>query len=193
MPTANRRGTRIGRSRYWLLFLLYSVACVILMVGAGAALLSGDWVKGGIAVLLILPLGVWFRVVMMRRCRDIGWAPSLPWLLMGASVVAGVASVATAGAAQAVTLGASGLATLVYLGDFVFTLVIGAIRSRGGAGEDYAAVFSDDDDVDFDPHGAGADAAIARALEDFRRTATPARPRPASALPRAGGFGRKVV
>ncbi|WP_156169989.1 DUF805 domain-containing protein [Aurantiacibacter luteus] len=189
---ANRPGKRIGRSRYWLLFLIYSVACVILMVGAGAALLSGDWVKGGIAVVLVLPLGVWFRVIMMRRCRDIGWAPSLPWLLMGASVVAGVATFATSGAAQANTLGASGLATLVYLGDFVFTLVIGAIRSRGGAGEDYAAVFSDDD-VDFDPHGAGADAAIARALEDFRRTARPARPRPASALPRSGGFGRKVV
>ena len=196
---------RVGRSRYWLLFLIYMVATIVLLVGAVGMLMEGSWIAAIGLVLIVIPIGIWFRIVMMRRCRDIGWPPALPWISMGISMFAGFTSFGSINAGDPTTMfAATGFSWLAQIADFVLVMVLGAVKGR--ARVDYREVFGDGPvSRPSQAHSAGGDAddAIARALENYRRTgsavpqqsAVPARKSrsAAPARPQPTGFGRKPV
>ena len=108
---------RASQSKYWTLFGLYMIAVpALLIVG-------------------VIPLGIYWRVIMMRRCRDIGWPAFLPWLIFGGQFAAGFGL--QIGAVSGTAPGWSMVALPLVLGlvDFVFSIVIGcenasAIRTR---------------------------------------------------------------
>lgn len=215
-------GTRIGRSRYWTLFFVNMVAVIVLIGVSLGALASGAWWLAIIVFLLIAPVGIYFRVVMMRRCRDIGWSPALPWIAAGAGIVASfmnIGSVTTMDPAAA--LGSIGFSSLVSLADFGLMMTLGVVKGRSEM--NYSEVFGDgpgetrqrtapraDSAMGAARPGAASgdsdamDDAIARAMENYRRTGSavpgpepvrsaPGRAAPAAQTPRAAGFGRKVV
>ncbi|MEL1249186.1 DUF805 domain-containing protein [Aurantiacibacter gilvus] len=226
-------GARVSRSRYWLMFFVILVASIVLIGLSIGAFANGEIAVGIIAFLLIAPLNVYFRVIMMRRCRDIGWAPALPWITFGLGIVASILSLGSIATLDpAVVLGGSGFSMLVSLADLVLMVALGSVRSKPQV--DYRDVFDG-----YDHQGApqqrtgpramagsgtpqpgrvtnGAtvaatgstdamDDAIARALENYKRTgsavpelatagSSPVRQRSPQAAPaRVAGFGRKKV
>ena len=203
MQVLSNAKPRIGRSRYWLHFLICLVVGIALVVGAVTAFFSGSF---GLAIVLLLPLlatGIWFRIVMMRRCRDVGWPPALPWIFFAALILTSGAGFGAISTGDPTALFAStGLSWLVQIGDFVLVMILGFKRGIGAP--DYRTVFGDGPDEARDNDG-DADDAIARALENYRRTgsAVPQQSRPAKTARRsvpqkapqpvmqAGGFGRK--
>lgn len=136
--------SRIGRSAYWTAFIINIVAIIGLMIGMVTAALGGHFAMAILLFLLIAPVGIYFRVVMMRRCRDIGWPAFLPWALFGAGIVANLSRIGQ-GVEGLRDPGAATLPLLVSLIDFAFMIVIGCIdgKDRGG---DYARHFLDDED-----------------------------------------------
>ncbi|MWV27047.1 DUF805 domain-containing protein [Aurantiacibacter rhizosphaerae] len=214
--------SRISRSGYWKHFFINVVAVLLLIGVAFGSLASGAWVFAIIAVLLIVPVGIYFRVVMMRRCRDIGWPPALPWITFGLGVVGGMFNFeGYARMDMDVLLGGSALSSLVSLLDFALMITLGSVRGRDGA--NYAQVFGEGPAQanmrtgpraasDFGApapsvatgDGDAMDDAIARAVENYRRTGSavpnltqanaPSRSTPRAAPPsRATGFGRKMI
>jgi uncharacterized membrane protein YhaH (DUF805 family) len=193
----------VGQSKYWTQFLINFVAVISLLALAIVSLMSGSWGVAILAFLAIAPVGIWFRVVMVRRCRDIGWPTFLPWLLFGGGVAFNVLRIGGGSAAafeQGSLSSVAMLPLLVGLVDFGFMVTIGCIASKQ---QDYAGVF-DDGAVPATPGSsqpAGAqdarwDAAIAAALAaregaDAAPAQRPVAPRPA--LGRPGGFGRRIV
>jgi uncharacterized membrane protein YhaH (DUF805 family) len=211
----DRTAGRVGQSRYWAFFGA-NMLLVPLMLGFGLyQIITGSFASGIVTILLIAPLGLYFRVIMMRRCRDIGWPAFLPWAFFGAQFF-----VYFAGPAGAMVGGMPSMSVLLLpmvlgLADFVFTVVLGCMRSRH---VNYAPVFDDGaapmgmtrpltaspaagpalnsvspalDGPDLDRF----DAAIARALAAQRDGGAPATagpaPAPAGMTRPASGFGRK--
>lgn len=186
--------SRIGRSRYWTAFVINIAVIIALMIGMVTAAFGGHFAMAILLFLLIAPVGIYFRVIMMRRCRDIGWPAFLPWALFGAGILANLTRIGQ-GAEALRNPGAATFPLVIGLIDFAFMIAIGCIagRDRGG---DYARHFLDDEDdvplaarpamaaarqpTDYDADAASAqrallsgreaeeaswDAAIARALE----------------------------
>ena len=129
-----------SQSSYWTQFVINFVAVLGLLSLSIYSLFTGHWGVAIIAFLLMVPVGIYFRVVMMRRCRDIGWPPFLPWLFFGGGILGNMGRI-TAGSAAALKTGMLGLPLLIGLADFVFMIVIGCIASKR---QDFAAVFEDD-------------------------------------------------
>lgn len=129
-----------NQSSYWTQFVINFFAVLGLLGFSIYSLFSGHWGIAILAFLLMVPVGIYFRVVMMRRCRDIGWPAFLPWLFFGGGVLANMGRI-TAGSAAAMKTGMLGLPLMVGLADFVFMIVIGCIASKR---QDYAAVFEDE-------------------------------------------------
>lgn len=129
-----------SQSSYWRQFVIQIVAVVGLVWGGFASLFTGHWGMAILAFLLVVAAGIWFRVVMMRRCRDIGWPPVLPWLLFGGGVLGNLGRLSV-GSAVAIKTGMLGLPLLLGLADFVFMIVIGCIATKR---QDFAAVFEDE-------------------------------------------------
>lgn len=209
--------SRIGRSAYWTQFIVNIGVIIALLVGMVMAAMGGNLGVALLCFLLVAPVGIYFRVVMMRRCRDIGWPAFLPWVLFGAGILANVFR-ASQGLDGLRNPGGGGLPMLIGLADFAFMIVIGCIQGRGH--EDYASHFAPDDDyspaaparfagtpapipamprqfgeapLDREQEEAGWDAAIARALEARQRaegqaqTAAPAPRMSAPGLQRPAG------
>ncbi|MDE2411647.1 MAG: DUF805 domain-containing protein [Sphingomonadales bacterium] len=138
--------SRIGRKAYWTAFVINISLVVALMLGCVFAAISGHFVLAAASFVLILPVAIYFRVVMMRRCRDIGWPAFLPWVLMGAGIVANLVRVSEG--VEAMRNPSAGLLPgLVGLIDFGFMIAIGCIDTKNRSG-DYARQFYDDDDED---------------------------------------------
>jgi uncharacterized membrane protein YhaH (DUF805 family) len=215
VATSSRKG-RIGQTQYWTIFGIYVVAVVGLIGFSFYSFATGELSMGVTAILPLAPLGLYFRVIEMRRCRDIGWPTFLPWLLfvvpLGFALFTGMGGL---GSGIGPTVTALTVPLLISLIDFAFSIVIGCIATKD-PGEDYAQIFGGEPQparpVGFqEPRLAGAadepsydrfDEAIARALE-ARRTAS-AYPAPAlasepatitpSAHARAvASFGRKAI
>ncbi|MFT4025704.1 MAG: DUF805 domain-containing protein [Novosphingobium sp.] len=197
MATSSRAG-RIGRSHYWIAFAVYIVAVVALVGAAFYFMLQLNLGIAIAALLIVAPLGIYFRVLMMRRCRDIGWPASLPWVIfavsMGASMFGGLGSLGSAiGSPTGIKwllIGGLGLPLLISLVDLGFTILIGCMPTKNESGEDYAEIFGEapqparpkafDDSqagLHHEPRQADAaggpnydsfDAAVARALEARR-------------------------
>ena len=129
-----------SQSSYWTQFAINFVAVLGLLAFSIYSLFTGHWGMALLAFVLVVPVGIYFRVVMMRRCRDIGWPAFLPWLLFGGGILGNMGRI-TAGSAAALKTGMLGLPLVIGLADFVFMIVIGCIASKR---QDYAAVFEDD-------------------------------------------------
>ena len=133
---------RVDQSTYWMYFGANMILAPVLLFGGLYLVITGEIALGIVSILLLLPMGIYFRVIMMRRCRDIGWPAFLPWVLLGGGVVInmfGGGHRIGASAAEAI----SSLATplIFYLIDFAFMIVIGCIAGR----TNYGSVFDDDD------------------------------------------------
>lgn len=209
---------RVGQSAYWMYFGGNMVLGVFLLIGAISAFMNGSFAIGIICFLLLGPMGIYFRVIMMRRCRDIGWPAFLPWLVFGFAVVFGMMN----GFRAAANPGAVGSAAaftpliLVYLADFILMIVIGCIGSKSAA--DYARIFGDDlqeraisegygvgnqpfgdngDDVLGEPNVDRWDAVIARKLAEQKAPSAPSAPSAPTQMPIMQrpntGFGRKLA
>jgi uncharacterized membrane protein YhaH (DUF805 family) len=123
---------RIGQSAYWSYFGMNLIVATGLIVGGIYAALSGALFTALICLLLTLPLSLYFRVIMMRRCRDIGWPSFLPWLLLGLAVLYGFKGGWSLNLAH--MFGPRlGLAMI----DFVFQIVIGCVGSTAVTSGDY--------------------------------------------------------
>jgi uncharacterized membrane protein YhaH (DUF805 family) len=191
--------------------LINIVVCVGLVLGGVSAMFSGSFVVGIALVLAVIPVGIYFRVVMMRRCRDIGWTPALPWILFGVGIVANLITL-LGGSSPAEAFTMMTLPVLVGLADFTVMIVIGCIGSKDGAGSiDYQRVFGDDPDElrhlaqagiqapPADEETARWDDAIKRALakqaaggQELQAAGSSASTAPpAPARPQPAGFGRK--
>ena len=186
-------GRRIGRSGYWTMFVVNILAVTALLVGGFVAIFSGNFVLGILMLIAIVPVGIYFRVVMMRRCRDIGWPAALPWIFFGAGMFAsfGTFSQVLGSRGELPTLG---LSWLVSLADFAFMVVIGCIAGRSGQGIDYEATFGPDA-YDYDrPNPARATAPAYRGEADERDEDRDARWDAAiqNALNKRGGTGDSV-
>lgn len=229
MTHPESEGARVNRSRYWLMFFVTMVASIVLIGVSIGAFANGSIGLGIIAFLLIAPLNIYFRVIMMRRCRDIGWAPALPWITFGLGIVASIFSFGSMATLDpTIILGGSGFSMLVSLADLVLMIALGSVRGKPQM--DYREVFQGYDRQPAAQHRSGSrpaagfgasqpamaregtsgsgdamDDAIARAVENYKRTGSavpeqatdapsPVRQRVQQAAPaRAAGFGRKVV
>lgn len=212
MATSSRKG-RIGQAEYWTWFGLYVVAVLGLVAFSLYSFATGELIRAVTALLPLAPLGIYFRVIEMRRCRDIGWPAILPWLFFVIPMGVGFTIRASGiGTDIATAIAALTVPLLISLVDFIFSIVIGCIATKN-PGEDYARIFGGEpqparpggfqaerpaDEPSYDRF----DEAIARAL-DARRTpgAEPApalAPEPPALAPTAharavAGFGRKAV
>jgi len=79
---------------------------------------------------------------MMRRCRDIGWPPFIPWLVFGIQMLIGFTGGIRPTMGQVPSLPLLAVPVAVGLIDFVFSIVIGCIASKD---DDYAGVFEPDE------------------------------------------------
>ena len=126
--------SRVGRLTYWM----YYVGIMVLtwaMYGWGIY----EFVKLNLVPIVfgfIAPtiLSIYFRIIAMRRCRDIGWPAYLPWLTISLLVACGVISGLQAGLHPGSSLGTIGVSVMLGgvlgLADFIFLIVIGCV---GGA------------------------------------------------------------
>jgi hypothetical protein len=213
----------VGQGTYWAFFGGFMILIPVLLFGGFAAMLHGSLGPGLLMIAAILPIGIYWRVIMMRRCRDIGWPAFLPWLSFGLQFVASFSAMHSLqsmryGAAPAPSM--LSMPLLMAFVDFAFTIVIGCIGSKQPF--DYATAFAGVSGS-YDPppqpsqpsqslrptpppDQAGAeggdryDAAIARALEAHRRGDSlvgspppPSQPAPSGPARPAGGFGGRTV
>src|SRR3989337_692291 len=74
---------RVSQGKYWALFGTYMIAVPVLLFGGLGAMVQGSIGLGLLLIIAIVPLGIYWRVIMMRRCRDIGWPAFLPWVVFG--------------------------------------------------------------------------------------------------------------
>ncbi|WP_296677043.1 DUF805 domain-containing protein [Novosphingobium sp.] len=136
--------SRLGRSGYWTAFVINIVAIIGLLGACIAAALGGHISIAVLLFLLVAPVGIYFRVIMMRRCRDIGWPAALPWILFGAGILATLTRFSQ-GLEGLRSPGLGGVAGLVSLIDFGFMIAIGCIQGQSRSGS-YAQYFEPDDD-----------------------------------------------
>jgi hypothetical protein len=126
------------------MFVVNIVAVAALLAGGFMAIFSGSFFLGVLLLIAIAPVGIYFRVVMMRRCRDIGWPAALPWIFFGAGMLVSFGTLSQMFGSRG-ELPSLGLSWLVSLADLVFMVVIGCIAGRSGQGIDYEATFGPDE------------------------------------------------
>lgn len=206
MAFAGNNAGRVGQSRYWALFGITMITMALLLIGGGFAALQGSYGLGLLMIAAIAPVGIYWRVIMMRRCRDIGWPAAAPWITSAVQVAMTLSLRSSHGAVGTGVGSAFLLISLVGLADFAFTIVIGCIGTKQAV--DYGAIFGDGPGAmqrtqprEGEPLRDGPDRfddAIARALEAHRREAArgmtqPSHPVPAHLARRSAGFGRRAV
>lgn len=209
-------GKRIGRSDYWLQIVLQFVGIIVLGTVAVYAFFSGRFMVAILCILMVIPLGIYFRVVQMRRCRDIGWPAFLPWLLFGLILLNMMSTFSNLTDPSQLMTGST-LSMVLSLADFVFMIALGCVEGKRDGDLDpternkssVTLRYSGATD-DVSPAGDGGDDpfgdAIARAVDNYKRTgsAVPGSngagaPRAAAPAalpampPRVAGFGRKAV
>jgi uncharacterized membrane protein YhaH (DUF805 family) len=207
MAIAGNKAGRVGQSRYWTFFGIYIVAVTLLLIGGCLAVLEGSYGPGLVMIVAIAPVGIYWRVIMARRCRDIGWPAFAPWVIPAVQFALSSSLRLNYGAVGGAGGSAFLLVVLVALADLVFAIVIGCIGTKQAV--DYAAVFGDGpgtlprtqprESVPLQGGTDRFDEAIARALEARRRNEAargatqPSPPATAHPLRRNAGFGRRAV
>jgi uncharacterized membrane protein YhaH (DUF805 family) len=211
MAFAGNNAGRVNQSRYWTMFGVIMIAIIMLVAGGVVAVAQRSYLFGFLMIAAVLPLGIYWRVIMMRRCRDIGWPAFLPWLFFGLQMAASfnlqASTLLHSSHGATVAAGGSGfvLASVLALGDFVFSVVIGCVATKQTV--DYADVFGDGPGTlqrtglrgaEARPGGPDRfDEAIARALEARRQREQAAgvtqAAAPTPAPPARPSFGRRVA
>lgn len=199
--------SRVGRSTYWMYYIGITVTTWAMYAWAIYEVLKLETIPIVFGLIAPTILSIWFRVIAMRRCRDIGWPAFLPWLTIGLIVVCSIFSGMQAGFHPEAALATMGvtmiLSGLLGFADFVFLIVIGCLDSAGGG---YADAFAggpyEPEDLPDSPHGyvdvMGRSAAPARPARPLPKSygeeeaPVAAAPQPALA-PAVRGFGRRVV
>ncbi len=139
---------RIGQSAYWMYFGAYMIATPLLLVGGGYELITGKFGTGIICFILMLVGVMYFRVIVMRRCRDIGWPAFLPWVTLVLQMGIGFMNGLSAGLDPVArhhhmaTSPSLGLPLVLGFVDLIMAIVVGCIGSKQG--------FNAFDDHDFD-------------------------------------------
>lgn len=204
MAYPNDNPGRVGQSRYWFMFVANMVAVTVLLVGGLAMLFTGAYIVALLMLFAVIPVGIYWRVIMMRRCRDIGWPAFLPWLFFGLQFVVSF-TVQLGSLTDPSNLSLLSLPLLLATADFVFSIVIGCIgtkqepdhHGRYGVGNDPRSARAGHGSGESDEANGGDrfDDAIARALEKHRRgeSVLDAAPRAAPTAPTRPTFGRRVV
>jgi uncharacterized membrane protein YhaH (DUF805 family) len=118
---------RVGRTDYWIWFGLTIVTNLALLGFGIYEIVSGGILFGIMLLLLVFPLGIYFRVIMMRRCRDINWPAFLPWVLFGLGMVVNLFFAPRPSVTHQVSITPFLLPLFISLLDFLFTIVIGCI------------------------------------------------------------------
>ena len=136
--------SRVGRSTYWMFYIGIMIATWGMY---GWAIY--EYVKFNLFPIVFgffapLILGIYFRVIASRRCRDIGWPAFLPWASWVLPVVCGAIGGMNAASHTMASMGRpsseaiAGMGMTVVIGmvlglvDFVFLIVIGCMDSQGG-------------------------------------------------------------
>lgn len=199
--------SRVGRSTYWMYYIGIAIGSVALYGWSIYELISMNFVPAIFGFIIPSILSIYFRVIAMRRCRDIGWPAFLPWVSMGLTMLCGAINGANAALNPTQALGVISasmiVAVLVGLADFVFLIVIGCLESAdGGYADAFGGAPYEPDDLPDTPHGyvdvMGRKAVPARPARPIPKsygedqTPAPATPQPAIA-PAVRGFGRRVV
>lgn len=130
MAAAFADNRRIGRAAYWQQFIGNVIIVAVLIFAAFATAISGGIAAALIPLILMAAAGIYFRVVMMRRCRDIGWPAFVPWAFFAGHFLLALftgASIATISLASAV--GSLAFTQIFALADFVVMIVIGCLPS----------------------------------------------------------------
>lgn len=183
----------------------YTIGSVILYGIGIYELLKLELMTAFICLIIPAILSIYFRVIAMRRCRDIGWPAFLPWLTMllamGCGFFSGM-SLGTNPVAAVQTLGST-MVVAMALGmlDFVFLIVIGCLGSADRYGDTFGGRYFDGGDLPDDPRGYVDSAAIIAPAPRARPIpqgydADPApigAPQPAGPARAVAGFGRRVV
>lgn len=132
---------RVDRMTYWMYYIGFTVVVTGLYAFAIYELLVMDTFPIVCGLLAPTLLSVFFRVIAMRRCHDIGWPSFLPWLTITLVVVCGVFNGIHAGMNPASALGTIGVTMVISmlfgLADFVFLIVLGCIPGTEGGGNDF--------------------------------------------------------
>lgn len=117
---------RVSQPEYWLYFAIYMMLSIgsLISIFYFAAQLRISLTLFSAFVLFVG--GLWFRVVEMWRCRDVGWPAAIPWLIFAAQFLFGLI-----GGVSALSMVAMLIATLI-LGfiDFVFAVGIGFLPTQ---------------------------------------------------------------
>ena len=132
--------SRIGRGAYWGYFGAQVVVGIGLIAALIATAVSLNFAAALLCLALLLVTGIYFRVIMMRRCRDIGWPAFVPWIMLGLAAATNYSVISMAARGHgAPSMGMVPL--LVAFADLGVMITIGCIKSRTA---DYAA-FSEPD------------------------------------------------
>ena len=193
--------SRIGRSTYWLYYVGTTVAFWAMTAWAVYQLLKLDTIPIVFGLIAPTALYFYFRVIAMRRCRDIGWPAFLPWLIVGLIFVCSFVAALKDGVRPEPSLETLDAPTVItaLLGvtDFVFLIVIGCLGSARpdldafGEGPLNRRQLPDNAQGYVDVMGRTVADRPAKPLpEAFGNDAEPVRTQPG---PPPGGFGRRVV
>ncbi len=199
--------SRISQRAYWSA-LAAAVTFTGVAIGGGIAFTARDQFSlASLLFLLVVPVQIWLRVMMVRRCRAIGWPAALPWAGLAAVIAANTAALALETGGPG-----AGLPLLALLADGALMVLIGSPADGGALRKVIAQTSSQPggptagvpaeptgrrDPVSREAKEAEWDAAIARALSDRQGGAAdrtgPGAPaaRPGPGLNRPGGFGRR--
>lgn len=121
--------SRIGRGTYWAYFGAQIVVATALVVALIAAAVSLHFAAALLCLAALLVTGIYFRVIMMRRCRDIGWPAFVPWLMLGLAMAANYSVVGMAARGHGAP-SMSLVPLLVGLADLGVMITIGCIQSK---------------------------------------------------------------
>jgi uncharacterized membrane protein YhaH (DUF805 family) len=200
---------RVSQGKYWAFFGANMILIPLLLIGGAVEIVRGSWGIGLLMIVAVVPLGISWREIMMRRCRDIGWPAFLPWLSFGMQFLVSFSATQSLGSLRhggAPSVSTLSLPLFMALADFAFSIVIGCIGTK--AGFDYTGMLGDGRDPFQQPRGRHSaqsvrlvqssaqgldpggddedryDAAIARALEAHRRgDSAVAPPQPRASAP----------
>lgn len=184
---------RVGQTDYWIWFALNIVLTLACVGFASYAVLTGNIFVGVMLFLFIFPIGIFFRVIMMRRCRDINWPAFLPWAMLGLGFVVNLLFGPRPTIGYHMSAAALIIPMIVSLLDFLFVIVIGCIPTATSSFnyeteyEKYAREYG------VKENGVAQPAARAVAQPESRAVAQPGAPRSAELARPVGGFGRKNV
>ncbi len=130
MISSYANSSRVDRPAYWVYFGVTFILPILFLIGGIYSIFSGSYMLGILAILAIVPINIYFRVIMMRRCRDIGWPAWLPWATFAAIFLTSYSAIGGAMRGDMPSFGSFGLFNLFSIIDFGLMIAIGCFQSK---------------------------------------------------------------